>query len=74
MTPRRDGTPRAELWIYLFAAVVYIAAGFFAKEVFAWWSYGAIWLVALVLLGPRAWRWLQGWRGGGSGAGEGDDA
>jgi hypothetical protein len=74
VTPRRDGKPRAELWLYLLAAVVYIAVGFVVKEVFAWWSYGAIWLVAFVWLGPRAWQWLRGRIGGGSSAGSGDDA
>ena len=54
--PGRDATPRGELWLYLFAAVVYIGVGFVAKEVFAWWSYGAIWLVALVWLGPLVFR------------------
>lgn len=63
ITSRRKGTPRSELLLYLFAAVAYIAAGFFAKEVFAWWSYGAIWLVALVWLGPTILRRLREPRG-----------
>ena len=63
VTPRRTGTPRTELFLYLFAAVAYIAMGFFAKEVFAWWSYGAIWLVALVWLGPQLFRRVHERRG-----------
>ena len=55
----RPGTPRLELLLYLFAGVSYIATGFFAKEVFAWWSYGAIWLVALIWFVPPALRRLR---------------
>lgn len=62
MTSRRSGTPRAELWLYLLAAVIYIGVGFVAKEVFAWWSYGAIWLVAVVWLGPQVFRHRRGRR------------
>jgi hypothetical protein len=54
--PGRAGTPRLELWIYLGAAITYIATGFVAKEVFAWWSYGALWLVAPVWFIPAAIR------------------
>ena len=51
-TPR-DGTPRSELWWYVFAAVTYIAAGFPVKQVFAWWWFGAMWLILVVWVGPK---------------------
>lgn len=41
-----------ELGVYGAAAVTYIAAGFIRQEVFAWWSYGAIWFVAWVWFVP----------------------
>ena len=56
----RDATPRSELLLYLFAAVSYIALGFLFKEVFAWWSYGAIWLVAVAWFGPTLLDRLRG--------------
>ncbi len=56
MRPRRGGTPLFELILYLVAGCAYIATGFIAKEVFAWWSYGAIWLVAIVWFVPKLWR------------------
>lgn len=56
----RDGTPRSELYFYLFAAVSYIALGFAFKEIFAWWSYGAIWFVAVAWFGPPLLRRIRG--------------
>lgn len=44
----------AEWAIYVAAAVIYIAVGFVRKEVFAWWSYGAIWFVACAWFIPPA--------------------
>jgi len=59
VTSRRDGTPRAELLLYLVAAIAYIAAGFLAQAVFAWWSYGAAWFVAVVWFVPPLIRRLM---------------
>jgi hypothetical protein len=55
----RDATPRAELWLYFWIAVAYIGTGFFVKQIFAWWWFGAAWFVGLVWLIPNIGRW---WR------------
>ncbi len=51
-------SPAAERATYLIAGVIYIALGFVRKEVFAWWSYGAIWFVACAWFVPPAVRRL----------------
>lgn len=56
---QRTGTSRLELALYLAAAIIYIAVGFVRREVFAWWSYGAAWLVAVIWFGPPAIRRLR---------------
>ncbi len=59
----RESTPREELWLYLFAALSYIAAGFLVKQIFAWWWFGAVWFVGFVWLVPRlgeTWRHRRG--------------
>ena len=50
----RGESSRLDLILYLIAGVIYIFVGFLAEEVFAWWSYGVVWLVAVVWLGPPA--------------------
>ncbi len=49
---------RLEFVLYLAAAIIYIAVGFVRPEVFAWWSYGAAWLVAVIWFVPPAIRRL----------------
>ena len=56
----RDRTPRAELWLYFWAATSYIAAGFLVKQIFAWWWFGAIWFVGFVWLVPHLTDRLRG--------------
>ncbi len=56
---QRSGTSRLELALYLAAAIIYIAVGFVRLEVFAWWSYGAGWLVAVIWFGPPVIRRLR---------------
>ena len=48
----REATPRSELWLYFWAAVSYIAMGFPVKQVFAWWWFGAMWMVGFVWVVP----------------------
>ena len=52
-------TDRLDLALYLAAAVIYIAVGFVRPEVFAWWSYGAAWFVAVVWFVPPLIRRLM---------------
>ncbi len=49
---QRGESGRFELALYLSAAIIYIAVGFVRPEVFAWWSYGAAWFVAVVWFVP----------------------
>jgi hypothetical protein len=49
----RTSTPRHELWLYVGAAVSYIGCGFFLKQIFAWWWFGAAWFVLFVWLVPK---------------------
>lgn len=59
----RDATPREELWLYAGAAISYIVCGFFVKQIFAWWWFGAAWLVAFVWLVPKAIDLVRGRKG-----------
>jgi hypothetical protein len=45
--------------MYLLAAITYIAMGFLVKQVFAWWWFGAIWLVGFVHFAPRVSAWAR---------------
>jgi len=65
--PIRETTPRAELWLYAGAAASYVACGFFVKQIFAWWWFGAAWFVAFVWLLPKGWARLRGARSGPAG-------
>ena len=56
----RDATPRWELIAYLGAAVSYIVVGFFRKEIFAWWWFGAIWFVLFVWFVPKLFDRIRG--------------
>ena len=48
----RSVPSRLEFVLYLAAAIIYIGVGFVRPEVFAWWSYGAAWLVAVIWFVP----------------------
>ncbi len=50
---QREATPRSELWLYAGAAVSYVVVGFFVKQIFAWWWFGAAWFIAFVWLVPQ---------------------
>jgi hypothetical protein len=60
IVPIRDATPRAELWLYAGAALSYVVCGFFVKQIFAWWWFGAAWFVGFVWLVPKGWDRLHG--------------
>lgn len=49
---------RQEVTVYLLAAVAYMLLGFVAKGVFAWWLFGAIFLLVVVWGVPAIWRRL----------------
>jgi hypothetical protein len=53
MEQGRPSTPRHELWLYVGAAASYIGCGFFLKQIFAWWWFGAAWFVLFVWLVPK---------------------
>lgn len=38
--------------MYVLAAASYIGCGFFVKQIFAWWWFGAAWFVLFVWLVP----------------------
>lgn len=55
----RDGwSVKQEVAAYLATAIVYVTLGFVAKGVFAWWLFGAAFLIAAVWGVPAIWRRL----------------
>ena len=52
-------TRHRELSGYVIAGAAYIALGFVAKQVFAWWSYGAIFAVLTIWGLPALWKRLR---------------
>lgn len=45
--------------MYGLAAVTYIAMGLLVKQVFAWWWFGALWLIGFVYYAPRVTAWAR---------------
>lgn len=53
-----EWSAKQQLVAYLLAATGYILLGFLAKGVFAWWPFGAAFLVAAIWGIPALWRRL----------------